>query len=152
MSELSPAGRGARFGAAVIDLALVMVLGVFLVLATGAAEDAEAYAGSTLVWRVLMLGVLGYLLPNFVLLWRRGQTVGKYATGLVVVDGSGATLPLWRHLVRAPFFFLPYLFLLIVPGIVPLVDLGFVFTRDQRALHDRLCRTRVVRRQPVVGN
>ena len=147
MSEgVNPAGRGRRLVAAFVDLVVVAIAGLALVILTGAFEDAEDYVGDPLP-RIIALGFATYFLVNGVLLWWRGQTVGKAMLGLVVVTaGSSEPAPPWRLLVRAPFFIAIYGVFLGVPGLIALVDHLFIFRGNRRCLHDLICGTEVILR------
>lgn len=141
------AGFGRRLVAAVVDFLVVGIAGFVLVIATGAFEDAEDYAGNILA-RIVAFGFLTYFLVNGLLLWRRSQTVGKALLGLVVVAaGTDTRSPTWRLVLRAPFFMALYGVFLGWPGLFALVDQAFVFGGKRRCLHDLICGTEVVRRE-----
>ena len=145
-----PAGRGRRLSAALIDLVLVAAFGFVLLVLTGAFEDAEDYVGNPLP-RIVALGFLSYFIVNGALLWWRSQTVGKALLGLVVVNaGTSTPAPLWRSLVRSPFFIALYGPFLLQLGIPALVDQLFIFGKKRRCLHDLICRTDVVRRRAAL--
>lgn len=146
--ELPLAGRGRRLLATLIDLLLVPAVAILLMLVSGVLEDAEDWsAAGRPVVRMLLLGLVSYLLLNGYLLWRRGQTVGKALTGIAIVDTrNGEKLPLWRLLaVRALFF--PTLYALPVPWLnaLPLIDQLFVFRKSRRCVHDLACGSSVIR-------
>jgi len=146
--ELTLAGRGRRLLATLIDFLLVPALAILLMLVSGVLEDAEDWsAAGRPVVRILLLGLVSYLLLNGYLLWRRGQTVGKALTGIAIVAAdNGDRLPLWKLLaIRAPFF--PLLYALPVPwfNALPLLDQLFVFRRSRRCVHDLACGSSVVR-------
>ena len=142
----SRAGRGRRLAAAAIDFLVVGLAGLVLVIVTGAFEDAEDYAGNVLL-RIVIFGFVTYFLVNGLPLWRRSQTVGKALLGLVVVGaGTETRAPLWRLVVRAPFFMALYGVFLGWPVLIALVDQAFVFGAKRRCLHDLICGTEVVRR------
>lgn len=149
---------------------LVPALTLFLVLVTGATEDAEDYRSlSVLSLSILGLAVLSYLLLNGYTLFRQGQTLGKKLLGICITvpeqsdDGNWSTQPaaLWRLIcIRALFF--PLLFLipllavapiLTLPWLIalfPLIDQLFIFTRSRRTLHDYAARTAVTQRNKSV--
>lgn len=145
-AAVGKAGLGRRLVAAAIDFVVVGLSGFALVIATGAFEDAEDYAGNIMA-RVVAYGFLTYFLVNGLLLWRRSQTVGKALLGLVVVSaGTSTPTPLWRLVVRAPFFMALYGVFLGWPGLIALMDQAFVFGAKRRCMHDLICGTEVVRR------
>ncbi|MCY4013956.1 MAG: RDD family protein [Gammaproteobacteria bacterium] len=142
-------GLGRRLVAAAIDFVIVGVAGLVLVITTGASEDAEDYAGN-IPARIVAFGFLTYFLVNGLPLWRRSQTVGKALLGLVVVAaGTQTQAPLWRLVARAPFFMALYGVFLGWPGLIALVDQGFIFGAKRRCLHDLICGTEVVRRDEL---
>ena len=128
------AGRGRRLVATVVDAIVVPIVVFFLMLVSGAFEHAEDYVGVRPLVSGLLLAVGGYLLPNGWLLFRRGQTLGKLATGIAIASvGSGDVPAFWRLMLRG----LLFLFL-------PVIDVLFIFRGDRRCLHDLICGTRVV--------
>jgi len=131
-------GRGRRLVASVIDSVLVVLLAFFLVVATGTLEHAEDYVGNGWMITIPLLGVASYLLLNGWLLFKRGQTVGKAALGIMIVRAEAPDIPAIGLLLLRGVVFL----------LLPVVDLLFIFRRDRRCLHDLICRTRVVRRRP----
>ena len=76
-----------------------------------------------------------------------GRSVGKVALKLRVVEVNGAAPGWGRALVRDGWLRPLILALgLVTFAIVPLVDMLWpVWQRDRRALHDLVCRTRVIR-------
>ena len=139
------AGRGARLVAVLIDLVLVFAFGLFLMLATGALEDAEDYAGSWFLLRIPLLGIVSYLILNTWLLWRRGQTVGKLIMQIRIVSSRNEPAPLWKLLLLRAFYFLE-LYAIASPFLVlALLDQVLIFRQDRRCLHDIISDTQVVR-------
>lgn len=163
-SDLPLAGRFRRLVATLIDLILVPALSLVLLMTTDVMEDAEDYAnvGLMMLW-VFLLAVAAYLILNGYTLWRRGQTLGKWATGIAIVpasshipkgvisdgdEGKSAYLPapLWKLIfIRALFF--PVLFFLVVPwlALLPVLDQALIFGKRRRCLHDLVAGTVVVR-------
>ena len=150
------ASRQQRLTATLIDAVLVPSLTIFVVMITDVMEDAEDYIDNWWILWVFLQAVACYLLLNGYMLWRYGQTLGKYIMGIAIVSskhmkGEGALfepqpVPLWRlFLLRAPFF--PVLFVAILPPLAPLpvFDLLFIFGRRRRTLHDWVSGTVVVR-------
>ena len=149
-SEL--AGRFRRLVATSIDAVLVPSLTLFLVMITGVTEHAEDFMDRWWLLHVLLLAIFSYLLLNAVLLARRGQTIGKWVTGIAIAPAQDplGKVPLWKLVcLRAPFF--PLLFVVIVPYLapLPLIDLLPIFGKQRRCVHDLACGTIVVRLSPV---
>lgn len=96
---------------------------------------------------VLMLALWGwamFVLLNFRLLSRRGQTIGKWCVDLAIVGVNGERKSALHLLTRR---FLP----ISIVGLIPLighllitVDTLFIFGRDKRCVHDRLADTKVI--------
>ena len=93
-----------RLAATGLDWSLITVVTLLVILATGVLEHAEDYAnvGQSAVNAVLC-GLPAYLILNGWLLWTRGQTAGKAAMSLMIVDHqTGNCASLWKLLfVRA---------------------------------------------------
>lgn len=163
-SELPLAGRFRRLVATLIDAILVPALSFVLVMIADVMEDPEDYAnpGLMVLW-IFLLAVVSYLILNGYTLWRRGQTLGKWALGIAIVAASGhipeggmtvddegksayVPAPLWKLIcIRALFF--PLLFLTVVPWItlLPILDQALIFGKRRRCLHDFVAGTIVVR-------
>ncbi len=132
-----------RCGALLIDYIVLVSIVAFSTLIARFFGGGARLAGGT-VETAGFLGALGFTVLNFVLLtaWR-GQTVGKWATGLRIEQMNGRDLgvvrALLRHLIGYPLSFLT-------------LGLGFlvaVFNTHGRALHDFLAGTVVVRDLPA---
>ncbi|MDH3643961.1 MAG: RDD family protein, partial [Gammaproteobacteria bacterium] len=133
---------------------LVPSLTLVLVMIAGVVEDAEDYTDRWWLLWVFLLAVVSYLILNGYGLWRRGQTLGKMALGITIVNSGGEAdggddltpAPLWKLIcVRALFF--PLLFVVVVPWytLLPLVDQLLIFGKRRRCLHDLVAGTVVVR-------
>ena len=143
--------RMQRLAATGLDWSLITVVTLLVILATGVLEHAEDYAnvGQTAVNAVLC-GLPAYLILNGWLLWTRGQTAGKAAMSLMIVDHqTGNCASLWKLLfVRAliPVVVIAVGFFWWLLWLLVLVDFCFIFRKDQRCLHDWIADTRVVKR------
>lgn len=152
----TPAGRGRRFVARLIDSVAVMVLGVMalVIWASTRQEGAEAYltgpgggtrAAAFLTWVV----VIATLFNEFALVALTGSSVGKLLVGTKIVTKRGHRIGAGRAFVR----YSPALILLIpvagdVLGIILVVAnvLGVLVDPEQRSAFDRISATRVVLR------
>lgn len=134
-----PAGLGARFAAAAIDLVLMVVVDLAVVYLTmqivglTAAELNQLPLGPLLAFLLVQNG--GYL----VAFTAGGQTIGKMLTGIRVVAAEpGQALDLGRSLQRT-----------LVWAVMALpAGLGLfsaLLSPDRRGLHDRFAGTKVVR-------
>lgn len=142
------AGRGTRFGAAMLDsliagIAVVpMLIGAnFQAMQTG--DYMNAFSGVGLaIGFIAVLALLGY---TIYLVHTNGQTVGKKILGIKVVrsDFSKASLAriFWlRNIVNA------------IPGVIPfvgnfygIVDHLFIFGERRQCVHDKIADTIVVK-------
>jgi uncharacterized RDD family membrane protein YckC len=135
----TPAGLGARFVAAAIDLVVLAAIDVAVVYFTlqicgVPMGDFAIIPKAPLVAFLIVLNG-GY----FVAFTAGGQTLGKMATGIRVIPVESATsLDLPHSIVRT----VVWVVLAIPAGLGLLTAL---FTRDRRGLHDRCAGTRVVR-------
>jgi len=79
--------RMQRLVATGLDWILITVVTLLVILATGVLEHAEDYAniGQSAV-NAALCGMPAYLILNGWLLWTRGQTAGKAAMSLMIVD------------------------------------------------------------------
>ena len=140
-----------RMAATGLDWALITVVTLLVILATGVLEHAEDYAnvGRSTVNAVLC-GLPAYLILNGWLLWTRGQTAGKAAMSLMIVDHpTGNCASFWKLLfVRAliPVVVIAVGFIWEPLWLLVLIDFCFIFRKDQRCLHDWVAGTRVVKR------
>lgn len=164
ITEADLAGRGARFGAALLDGLIVFAIGTVIAFVLGLHEGAMAGDVSTMViyW---LIGVVVYGTLNGHLLAKRGQTIGKRIVGIRIVCGGdrvtlkslahdnngpqyfGAIPPLWKsfglRLVVVSFVSSP---VLIGPFALPIqaANLLLIFRKQRQCGHDILAGTIVV--------
>jgi uncharacterized RDD family membrane protein YckC len=133
-----PASLSERLEAAAVDLVILGAVSVAVVYFAGRAARAELPA-LLAAWPYLVafLAFLGLAYAT-AFTGLTGQTPGKMMMGLRVVDGAGGRPGPPRAALRV---------VLAVIGIAVLGLGGLAMLLDpaRRALHDRLCRTRVVR-------
>jgi uncharacterized RDD family membrane protein YckC len=145
-APVEPAGRGIRFGAAMIDGLLFTAAYVPLIIAMFGQQmttfDPQLFVS---IWGMLSAAIIIALLAvTFVLVRRNGQTIGKKLVGIKVVrsDGTRATLGriFWlRNVVNG------------IPSAIPLlgyvyvlIDHLLIFGDKRQCLHDRIADTIVV--------
>jgi hypothetical protein len=99
---LTAAGRGRRFGAFLVDLAVFLPLGLLL----GSLSAKQVFSGRPGVAGMLMplLQIVYFTLTDG--LW--GGSVGKHVLGLRVTAAAGSTPALWRVALRSAVFFALY--------------------------------------------
>ena len=144
------AGRGARLGAAIIDAIIIMVIVMPLMYVGGywttamAAAQAGQQVGlaTTLMWGVI--GLVVFAIVQGIPLNASGQTWGKKALKIKIVDLQGGKPPLGRLLGLRYF---PIQLVSNIPAIGPvlaLVDVLLIFRNDRRCGHDLIAGTKVV--------
>lgn len=145
-APVEPAGRGIRFGAAMIDGIIFTVAYVPLVIAIMAQQSATFDPSVlTSMWGLLSIALLiGLFVITAILVHRNGQTIGKKLVGIKVVrsDGSRASLRrilLLRNVVNG------------IPSAIPLLGYAYVlvdhlliFGDKRQCLHDKIADTIVV--------
>ena len=142
------AGRGRRLGAYLIDLIIAgIVLGVLAVLNLGIsledlARDPMTQQMSTaggIAYLVIFMVINGYLLVT------KGQTLGKLALGIRIVDAvsNGAATAVkilgLRYVLVMLVGAIP-----IIGGLLGVIDFLFIFREDRRCVHDLIAGTKVV--------
>lgn len=146
--NLRYAGFWIRFGAKIIDGILIYVVNMILVFSLGLFFGVSAMSlepGETALsgGYLLMVGIqqlISIAIPTFYntfFIGRFGATLGKMACGLKVVTPSGDRVSYPRALGRN---FAEWISSLIL-------SIGYImaaFDDEKRALHDRMCNTRVI--------
>ena len=142
------AGRGRRLGAYLIDLIIAgIVLGVLAVLNLGIsledlARDPMTQQMSTaggIAYLVIFMVINGYLLVT------KGQTLGKLALGIRIVDaGSNGAATAVKILGLRYVLVMLVGAIPIIGGLLGLIDFLFIFREDRRCVHDLLAGTKVV--------
>lgn len=138
------ASRLARLGAALIDSAFIFVPAILIAIMTPGIRNGTSSNPSSFVLGLFGLGVIAFVVYQFVLLYRHGQTVGKKIVGIRIVrpDGGRASFPrllFLRYGVPGLIGAIP-----LVGSIFSLVNVLFIFAEDRRCLHDRIADTIVV--------
>ncbi len=142
---LSLAGHGPRLAAFLIDEPILRWAPVLALLVSGIEQDAPILVGAALAYQLAISVV------QWVLIWTRGQTLGKLALGLRIVrtDGApvgfvhGVALRCWT----LGLFQLPEWHFL--AALVLLVDGAFALGAARTCLHDVIADTRVVTATPA---
>ncbi|HCN28681.1 MAG TPA: hypothetical protein DIT64_07920 [Verrucomicrobiales bacterium] len=156
-AEYKLASLGLRFGAAMLDTLISMVLlGVpylFLIVQAGGFEeqspDLQFTPGVIAAITALVVFGLGLLGVNIYLLATRGQSLGKMWLGIRIVTHPDAEPPgfvkafLLRAFVNGLIGGVPCL-----GAIYSLVDICFIFGEERRCIHDLIAGTQVIEGQP----
>ncbi|MGH7300260.1 MAG: RDD family protein [Candidatus Rokuibacteriota bacterium] len=130
-AAIRPAGFWIRVGALLVDVVCVMAAELVFGLLTWTLEDDRLATATARAFRFLA-GPCYFVLFH----WARGQTLGKMAFGIRVVDLPGGPLSLGQAVLRH----LGSWFSALILGI------GYLFAAfraDKRGLHDLIARTRV---------
>jgi uncharacterized RDD family membrane protein YckC len=144
------AGRGARFGAWIIDMIILIVImlpimylgGYFAMVSQAMATGVQPGMGTGLMWNLVSLVV--FAVVQFVPLNASGQTWGKKALKIRIVDLQGRKPDMTRlmgirYLLVYAISCIPFLGFFIY-----LVNVLLIFRNDRRCGHDLIAGTRVV--------
>ena len=146
-TSTTPADRGTRLGALILDSIIFMgMVYVPLLLTVGAAAsrgDASDTAGALAIVGFVLAaaGLVAWCWLTIVYVNRNGQSIAKKSTGIKIVrsDGSPAALGriFWlRNIVNG------------LLGLIPLyavIDSLFIFAESRQCLHDKIADTIVVK-------
>jgi len=141
------ASRLSRLIAALVDGLIMMpfVLPLYLILLMryqGSIFDASD------TYRIMWIGIpslIFYIGINSYFWATRGQSIGKMALGIriVQIDGTKATLGRIVGLRVLPMELIGWI--PVIGGFLSLVDVLFIFRANKRCLHDEIARTKVIR-------
>jgi uncharacterized RDD family membrane protein YckC len=136
------AGWGSRVGAYLLDsLLLVVPLGLLFVIVLASDPDDDSAAWTLLGGAYLATIVLPFAYFTIMHGGKRGQTVGKRAAGIRVVDSEGRSIGYGRAFGRYALTFL--LGIVVVPLLLDY--LWPLWDRRNQALHDKAVGSIVVR-------
>jgi uncharacterized RDD family membrane protein YckC len=142
------ASRGSRFGASILDSLAMMVITMPTMYFTGGFEGlTDGTHQQSLVYTVAMgiLGLIVFCAINLKFLISSGQTIGKKALGIKIVDMDGNLPTLQGHLLkRYATFFIPAQ-IPTVGQIFSFVNVLFIFGKQKRCLHDFAGGTQVIK-------
>jgi uncharacterized RDD family membrane protein YckC len=147
MDSLELASRWSRLAAVFIDGIIGMIVAIPFWLMTGTWEYISKGQELPLTYALYggVYGFIGFVLVHYYFLNQNGQTIGKKALGIKIVnmeDGlTGAShLILKRYLPMSAVSLIP-----ILGSILMLIDTLFIFRKDKRCVHDFIAGTRVVK-------
>ena len=132
------AGRGTRLGARLIDGLIGLPLGLILLFTVGL-SDSETVA--IMGFFMFGVGIIGLIAYQWYLLSTVGQTIGKRMLNIKIIkldgtNGGFMTNVLMREILNG------------LIGVIPLyglVDILFIFSEEQRCIHDHIATTRVIK-------
>jgi uncharacterized RDD family membrane protein YckC len=146
--SLPLAGRGERLIASILDTILLLVLVLPVMFFTGYFDFVETEGGlmETIAIEVavtLVMFALFALIQAYPL-YKSGQTWGKVALSIRIVDMEGRKPDFWRMLALR---YLPLHVVSSIPGVgslAAMIDSLMIFRQDRRCAHDLIAGTRVV--------
>lgn len=140
------ASRGKRLGGVLIDMLASTALTVPLMLAAGVMQQTFFEQQMTIGQQAafFVAGWIIFLALNGYLLSKKGQTIGKVVVKTRIVDMNGnvpnlGKLFVLRYLVPGLVVQLP-----IIGGVAAGVNALFIFSKEQRCIHDYIAGTWVV--------
>ena len=140
------ADRGMRLVAAIIDGLLLLAVLVPTMFLGGYVSSILAGVEPSFLTQ-LQWGVIGFLILLVIQgfpLYSTGQTWGKKALGMKIVDLQG-NKPEFGRLIALRYLSTQVIAMIPVVGVIyGFVDALFIFGSDRRCLHDKIAGTRVV--------
>ena len=146
LSQAQPASELARplsrLAAVIIDILIgIIVTAPFWIIALVPSDDGEVSTG--LIAASIVVGIIFFII-QMVLLGTRGQTIGKIAMKVRIVDVQTGEHPGWPRLVLLRAIVNGLLTPIPLLGFIYfLVDSLFIFRPDHRTVHDLYSGTRV---------
>lgn len=136
------ASRGARLAAVLLDsiLAILVLIPLFVSIVVWAPSSEPSPIGLVMLIGSA-LAFLAFVIYQFRLLLRDGQTIGKRVMKIRIVDYQNGTVPSAGKIIGMRYF---------VNGILgniplyPIVDHLLIFGEERRCVHDFLAGTKVV--------
>ena len=140
------ASRGKRFGGALIDslLSVIIVIPVmiFLGIFVQIKERQRIFLGQQIGF--FMFGILLFLALHGYLIAKHGQTIGKKIVGTKMVDLNGQLVPLGKIYFLRYFIVSLIIQMPLLGQLFALTDCLFIFRKDKRCIHDIIAGTQVV--------
>lgn len=137
------ASRGSRLAASLIDgiVACVLMIPIFVsaVMADASGGESAALGGALIFGSGVLL--IAFVVYQLSMLVREGQTIGKKAMNVRIVDYHSGDVPGWGKLLGMRYG------LNSVLGNIPLytlIDILLIFGEERRCIHDYLAGTKVV--------
>jgi uncharacterized RDD family membrane protein YckC len=151
IGEFELAGRGIRLGAVLINQVIIYAISlVSLVIIGGGRLD--TYNGSRDVMNSfgIFLGAFGGALCfiaiiNIYMLYKNGQTIGKFFLGIKIVRTDGSRVGVWRVLILRMFAIGLIELIPLVGFIITLLDPLLIFRESRKCLHDDFADTIVIK-------
>jgi len=139
------ASRGSRLAARFIDVFLILIpmliAGIGWALVSESVQNDALKIGGMIVGSLCVFGTLAVVIVNMMWMTNKGETLGKWAMSIRVVNDADGKPPgfvkgvLLRSWLMAVLNQVPFL---------GLVDTLMIFTEKRQCLHDLIASTRVV--------
>ena len=143
------ATRWERFCGSVVDALIVGGVSIGIAYAIGLYNNLGENGQLPLKEHVLgiVVGIVTFFVFNIVLIYSRGQTLGKLMIGTRVVTLDGQQVSGNRYLFARllPIWILTSLPVFCIPQIVGLIDALLIFRNERNCLHDDIAQTRVIK-------
>lgn len=143
--EFPLASRLSRLGAVLIDGLISMFVTVPIMFFSGYFQRAmQNNVAQTEVILMTIFGIVLFMVIHGYLLATRGQTVGKLAAGVKIVDyHTNELLPIGK---LVGLRYLPIWIISTLPlvSMLGLVDVLFIFGNERRCVHDYIAGTKVI--------
>ncbi|MBM3216439.1 RDD family protein [Candidatus Poribacteria bacterium] len=157
LGSVQVASRGSRLAAAVLDVLLYPTIPVAVWYIARLAPFGLGFGNTTALFLYVVAGVtygITVAIVNWILIWRRSQTLGKHWLNIQVVHAvTGKRASFRRYVISRGFFAGGFVSLILtdVDSAVSsgtqvtyvLIDALFIFREDYRTLHDLIGGTRV---------
>ncbi len=141
----TPATRGSRLGAYVLDVAIVVFPALFIIGVIGYLFEAHEQQSALLSGLGVGVSMLMFLIVNIPLLYRYGQTIGKRIMGIRITRTDGTRAGLARIVVLRYILMGLVNAIPVVGVITSLLDPLLIFQKSRRCLHDLIADTVVLR-------
>ena len=140
------ASRWDRLFASILDAIIYCIFIMPIMYFTGGfdgmAQGIQPSLGYNLA--IGVVGIIAFIILNGKLLISSGQTIGKKAIGIKIVDLNGNLPTLNDHLLkRYAVFFIPGQIPFVGP-LISIVNILFIFGNEKRCIHDLVAGTKVV--------
>ena len=142
------ASRGKRLSAVIVDIFIFLPLVLLVARPLGLIEISENETiepiGMEQKVKLFITGQLIFLLVQGYFLHSRGQTIGKILLKIRIVNQNDDLLGIGKLYFLRYFLFNLAAQIPIVGWILALVNILFIFGKDQRCLHDRIVGSKVI--------
>jgi len=139
--------RGARLGAYIIDLIVILAAYLPMLFFTGYFDGAMDDNWSPSITQEIIstiFVIVIFLIINGHLLSKYGQTVGKRVLGISIRDMQGNLCPFVPMVLKRYVLWVAVEAIPISGGFIALADTLMIFRQDRRCLHDLVAGTQVI--------